>query len=482
MKNIILLSDGTGNGASKKVQTNVWKLYNALDFHTDTQIAYYDDGVGSQEFLPFKILGGIFGFGLKENVLELYKFLCRNYKEYEDGSSDKIYLFGFSRGAFTVRTLAGLIAKCGLYTNYKDEEDLNKKAKKNYMFFRTEFHNKSLSGLYTQFINATYNQEDMISTDIEFIGVWDTVDAYGFPIDEMAQFWDRFIFPIYFPDYKLSDKVKRASQALSIDDERHTFHPLLWDESKEIDSKRIEQVWFSGVHADIGGGYPMNSLSLISLDWMIDRVEFKSDSRVNGLKFISHIRSEIYSHSNYNGKQHDSRSGVRAYYRYKPRIILELCKDKSIIPKIHFSVLERIKKNAVTYAPVGIPSIYEVTQTDKGIALPYESKEEATNRANKILDALEIINLRKRLYKAFVSTTILFITSIFILLFNTQNRETNIFYKLIDLWHQFLLQSPLVSILLFVIIFIIMFVLKNRWWYETQVKSMNGWSVLKGRG
>ena len=118
MKNIILLSDGTGNSAAKRNKTNVWRLYSALDLHRKDQVAMYDDGVGSQQFLLFRLLGGAFGWGLKRNVIELYKFLCRNY-EADDTNERKqtIYLFGFSRGAFTVRMLAGLIAECGLFTD-----------------------------------------------------------------------------------------------------------------------------------------------------------------------------------------------------------------------------------------------------------------------------------------------------------------------------------------------------------------------------
>ena len=116
MKNIVLLSDGTGNGAAKRHKTNVWRLYTALDLHDRNQIAMYDDGVGSQNSTLFKALGGAFGYGLKRNVLELYKYLCRNYRSEEqnktdnenpDDVADKIFMFGFSRGAFTVRGYTG---------------------------------------------------------------------------------------------------------------------------------------------------------------------------------------------------------------------------------------------------------------------------------------------------------------------------------------------------------------------------------------
>src|SRR6202008_4281373 len=116
-KNIVLLSDGTGNSSAKLFRTNVWRLYQALDL-TDpkVQVAYYDNGVGTSSFKPLAILGGIFGFGLKRNVIDIYSFCCRNYQQ-----GDRIYGFGFSRGAFTIRVVAGFIARIGL-VNYDGNE------------------------------------------------------------------------------------------------------------------------------------------------------------------------------------------------------------------------------------------------------------------------------------------------------------------------------------------------------------------------
>src|SRR5215470_18171047 len=121
-KRIILLSDGTGNSAAKVWRTNVWRLFQSLDLRLSDQVAMYDDGVGTSSFKPMALLGGAFGIGLKRNVLGLYKFICRNYKSKEDykkiaeeqrvtgtppeePEDDEIFLFGFSRGAFTVRIL-----------------------------------------------------------------------------------------------------------------------------------------------------------------------------------------------------------------------------------------------------------------------------------------------------------------------------------------------------------------------------------------
>ena len=111
-KNIVLLSDGTGNSSAKLFKTNVWRLFQALDL-TDPgkQVAYYDNGVGTSSFKLFAILGGVFGFGLKRNVIAIYSFCCRNYV-----NGDKIYGFGFSRGAFTIRVVAAFIARMGLVT------------------------------------------------------------------------------------------------------------------------------------------------------------------------------------------------------------------------------------------------------------------------------------------------------------------------------------------------------------------------------
>ena len=108
-RNIVLLSDGTGNSAAKLNRTNVWRLYQALDLDSAKQIAIYDDGVGTSNIKPLRMLGGAFGWGHSRNVRDLYRFLCQHYR-----TNDRIYIFGFSRGAFTARTLADLIARCGI--------------------------------------------------------------------------------------------------------------------------------------------------------------------------------------------------------------------------------------------------------------------------------------------------------------------------------------------------------------------------------
>jgi uncharacterized protein (DUF2235 family) len=142
-KRIILLSDGTGNSAAKVWRTNVWRVYEALDLTTSEQIACYDDGVGTSSFKPLAILGGVFGWGLKRNVIDLYKFVCRNYSSGED----EIFGFGFSRGAFTIRVVVGLILNQGLIPRHTSSADtvteahLDRMARAAYRSYRAQkFH------------------------------------------------------------------------------------------------------------------------------------------------------------------------------------------------------------------------------------------------------------------------------------------------------------------------------------------------------
>lgn len=401
-KNIVLLSDGTGNSAAKRHKTNVWRLYEALDLRDpDKQIAFYDDGVGSQEFLPFKLLGGAFGFGVARNVRELYAVLCRTYRP-----GDRIYLFGFSRGAFTVRMLAGLVADCGLVTG-NDEAELLREARRRFRTYRLRWKRgclyRSVLSVWQLFRRREREENTQRTPCIEFIGAWDTVDGYGFPVYELNTIWDYLVCPLRFVNQRLPRNVKRACQALSIDDERTSFRPTLWDETRvkdedeerqscsepeategnEKESPRIEQVWFSGVHADVGGGYPRNPLALVTLDWMISKVEAPG-ARRPGLLFSATLRDEFRRRANCHGVQHDSRSGLRAYYRYEPRDIGQLCRAAGMgVPKVHSTVLERVQKKIVPYAPTALPTRYEVVDSKGAVTNQYKTYDPARRKFRK---------------------------------------------------------------------------------------------------
>jgi len=176
MTKIVLLSDGTGNSAGKVWRTNVWRLFQLLELKGSDQIATYDDGVGTSSFKPLAILGGAFGYGLKRNVIGLYKYLCRNYKD-----GDQIYGFGFSRGAFTIRVVIGLVLNQGLI-KFSDEADLDKKARAAYRAYHYKRHSWVNLGVFVRF--PLWLWDKMFYTpglrpisSIEFLGLWDTVAA-----------------------------------------------------------------------------------------------------------------------------------------------------------------------------------------------------------------------------------------------------------------------------------------------------------------
>ena len=130
-ENIIILSDGTGNAAAKVWRTNVWRTFESIDLSQPDQMAHYDDGVGTSSFKPLALLGGMFGYGLKHNVIDCYKFVCRCYQK-----GDRIYGFGFSRGAYTIRVVTKLILSQGLVEYHNNEADLHRCAIAAYRAFR----------------------------------------------------------------------------------------------------------------------------------------------------------------------------------------------------------------------------------------------------------------------------------------------------------------------------------------------------------
>src|SRR3981081_1000974 len=394
---IIILSDGTGNAASSVWRTNVWRIFQSLDLRSNEQAAKYDDGVGTSSFLPLAILGGAFGYGLKRNILDAYKFICRNY-DHANGS--KIYLLGFSRGAFTVRVLAALILHQGL-VRAATESELHNGAVKAYRAYRAQgYHSiwrievifRGLRDyLLVPILDAILHRKSYSSITrniiqtIEFIGVWDTVAAYGLPIDEMTRGVSNWIWPLELPNKTFNDKIKKARHALAIDDERATFHPVLWDEepthtqpsgvSRPTSDEQLLQVWFSGVHSNVGGGYPDDSLANITLAWMM------AEAKQAGLLFKDMPDAEpdallsTDSAKDKDGRLYDSRSGLGGYYRYSPRKIRDFYEampkppeapgDWAPTPKIHEAVFGRIRVGAHLYAPIVLPPEYEVvTSTD----------------------------------------------------------------------------------------------------------------------
>lgn len=370
-RNLIVLADGTGNSAAKPFKTNVWRLYQALDLNDGRQVAMFGDGVGTSSVRLLRVLGLAFGFGVKRNVIELYKFLCRNYNP-----GDRIWMFGFSRGAFTIRVLAGLIYREGL-VGFATEAELARHALAAYRAYRIKafptklrwlragrFLRDRLVGWWNRLTAARPYEaagKDK-QVEIRFLGVWDTVVAYGLPIDELTQAVDRWVWPMKFSDKSLLPNVRCARHALSLDDERRTFFPIPWDEAAEKlhlaegtvrDRDRLRQVWFPGAHADVGGGYPDDGLSYVALSWMI------GEAAREGLRFEPRIVETYAALAAPTGRIYDPRAGMGALWRYQPRDVQQLMGEGNI-PLVHSSAILRMAYGNDGYAPISPPQRIDV--------------------------------------------------------------------------------------------------------------------------
>jgi hypothetical protein len=333
------------------------------------QVALYHDGVGTEATRWFALLTGATGWGLSRNVKQLYGELARVY-----APGDKIFLFGFSRGAFTVRTLAGLIHACGILdlSRYPTNAAFNRGVRDAYHEYRQLYNSwatrlfhetkkltpERVGELRSRFSVRVPEFDDAASGPvIAFIGVWDTVDAVGLPI-AAAEFVNRVVYAFKFPDRTLNLSVAHACHALALDEQRESFAPVLWNELKTEQPERIEQVWFSGVHSNVGGGYPRQGMSLVALDWMMSKAE------LHGLRFVPAERLLYRYHADVDDKLYDSRAGIGVLYRWQPRDVQRLCEANGVPPRIHRSVFERIARNTEGYAPGSLPSDAAVISTN----------------------------------------------------------------------------------------------------------------------
>ncbi|MFV1979596.1 MAG: DUF2235 domain-containing protein, partial [Rhodothermia bacterium] len=232
-KNIVVFSDGTGQEGGVGNNSNVYKLFNMVVDRSPEQIAFYDRGLGTGWR---KLTGNIGGRGISKNILECYQFIFENFV-----AGDKIFLFGFSRGATTVRSLSSLIHYFGVLP--KSRPELITKA---YKIYKTENDEKRRRKA-NEFVEANHT----MWARIKFIGVWDTVAALGVPIKAIDVVIDKIPFWKHtYHNFSLSESVENACHALAIDDERLTFHPVLFD-AEHKPHQTVRQVWFPGMHTDV---------------------------------------------------------------------------------------------------------------------------------------------------------------------------------------------------------------------------------------
>lgn len=262
MKRLIVCCDGTWNRPDHTDQgvaapTNVAKLSLALADDDDAgnpQLLHYQAGVGTRR--RERLLGGAFGVGLSRNVQECYRFLVDNYER-----GDKLYFFGFSRGAFTARSTIGLVRNSGIL-----RPGHRHRIKEAYALYRNPDKDSEPSGIAAELFRRSYSYSEIY---VDFVGVWDTVGTLGIPIDGfrppiLSRLWT-------FHDTKLSRYVLNAYHAIAIDERRRPFRPTIWVKQDDAQNQTLEQVWFAGVHCDIGGGYRDPGLSEIPLLWMAEK-------------------------------------------------------------------------------------------------------------------------------------------------------------------------------------------------------------------
>jgi uncharacterized protein (DUF2235 family) len=260
-KNIVLCFDGTWNtpaptaSAAEDNSTNVFRFYERVavtNAEGRQQVKWYNQGVGT-EWLH-RIRGGAFGLHLDEHIKDGYRQLIQDYEE-----GDDIYVVGFSRGAYTARSLVGLIRNVGLLRKSNMTDDLLDRA---YAIYRSKEQVDSEHA-------SAFRRANSREIKIKFVGVWDTVGALGVPLKSFAEF-DAEAYG--FHDTKLSSIVQNAYHAIAIDEHREPYAASLWglqDSRDRAKGQTLEQLWFSGAHADIGGGYPgEHPVSDLTLRWL----------------------------------------------------------------------------------------------------------------------------------------------------------------------------------------------------------------------
>lgn len=260
-KRIAIFCDGTWNSPDKTVDgihvpTNVVKLVQAVRAQGSDkleQIPYYDAGVGTSGSMLKRMYDGATGRGLTKNILQAYQFLIRNYVP-----GDELFFFGFSRGAFTVRSLAGLIRNCGILKSAY--EDMADRALALYRSSDPTAHPRQLEAT---LFRRTYAVSDIVP--VRYIGVWDTVGALGNPLVMRVLSGGR-----QFHDTALSSTVDNAYQALAVDEHRRKFEATLWHKQSSAKNQTLAQAWFAGVHSNVGGGYAKTGLSDIALEWIAE--------------------------------------------------------------------------------------------------------------------------------------------------------------------------------------------------------------------
>jgi hypothetical protein len=377
MKRIVLCFDGTWNAVNDPATvTNVVKFAQAIKPTADDgtkQIVYYNSGVGSGGKLD-RLLGGMFGFGLQGNVKRALAFLSLNYEASPGGrahedlgydTGDEIYLFGFSRGAYTARALSGVIGGAGI----PEQIDFDK-LEKFWSHYRLKpaLRRGGIKGIKGQPLHPR----------VKCIGVWDTVGSYGIPSGLGLGAFTRFFvsWTRGFHDREFGKHIDVGLHAMAADEMRRPFAPTIWIRKADDPPLQavVEQVWFPGTHSNVGGGYARCGLSDLALTWMIARateltpLEFTEEAirgRVWPCAACTLYRSSRrWPLSRLRPKFRSALSGLAIRQRLR-RWMSGDPKDENINERVHWSLVERQNlpvtlvdgRKAARYFPLGISEI-----------------------------------------------------------------------------------------------------------------------------
>lgn len=308
MKRLVFCFDGSWNRLNTDCPTNVILVAESVRptaSDRTTQVVYYDEGVGTGKFDRFR--GGVFGVGLETNLREAYRFLIFNYEP-----GDEIFIFGFSRGAYTARSFAGFIRHVGVLdinsasqidsalTLYKAALSKDGDDHPRTMRFRADYSSKVCVSEHDRQWRCknvpAFNRDAVAILEIKYVGVWDTVGSLGWPNLIPGSKW--LNRKRGFHDMRLTSKVQSARHALALDERRKPFRPTVWNNVAELNADRgkehyhpdtpYQQRWFPGVHGAVGGGGPLRQLSDGALSWIL------AGARRMGLEVNTGSSSRIY--------------------------------------------------------------------------------------------------------------------------------------------------------------------------------------------
>jgi uncharacterized protein (DUF2235 family) len=392
MKRIIVLVDGTWNKEGAGADTNVAKLDSGKKIITQAfikanaaggiaQHVYYHDGVGSDGDLTQKLLGGAIGLGLKKIIRDAYEFVVSDY-----AAGDEVYMFGFSRGAYAVRALAGLVGASGIQRQQND--DVFEIAWAHYRVAPSVRQQPQIASSADRKTLENYNflaqrQAFHDNRTIKCVAVWDTVGSYGIPagigLAPLARYFT--LVTLGFHDTSFGEHIAVGLHAVAVDEHRRPFVPTFWTIARGQQPRgHVEQTWFAGAHCNVGGGYPEGGLSDQALIWMIARVQaltnlefdtaaVRADTKANIAEaVVDSTEGWVIDHAFPHYRTVLSPVAIRHGYLFNT----EDATEEHINERVHWSVIaKRASATTNRYSPPNLPrdirpeQIAEITNEER---------------------------------------------------------------------------------------------------------------------